>query len=322
VKRFISWFTENADVVIGLGLAVFASILGILGAVPGDVIANVTVLTLATLAFVMLRDRHRQETASREIGRSVTRAKAELLKQFASSQKASAVRILDGAEITHALDESRADTEQLIFKGATGTFTRAVALPECLKLASRDHRTLRARLEIFDPGNEQLLESYVELYQSFAGGPDDPQAQWSVDGTRREILATILAACWQREQHRLHLDIEVFLSSSLTTFRWDLTSKSLIITQRGPRFPALFFSHDDAYYWFWSTELHANTQAAKRLPLHRLDGERSCRLGPCPESSTVRALFDLLDISLPAAYNDTDVDELIQEAIHGRNPYP
>jgi hypothetical protein len=318
LKKVISWLADNADAVIGLGLAVFASVLGLLGVVPGYLVSNVTVLTMATLAFVMLRDRHRSETSVRQIQRSFASANTDLLGYLAAFRAGSELKILVGPEITEALNASRENTKQLVFKGATGTFVRAVALPEWLKAASKKHRILQARIEIFDPGNTQLLESYVELYKSFADGPDDPQSLWSVDGTRREILATVLAACVQKERHRRHLNIEVYLSSSLTTFRWDLTSTSLIITQRGPRFPALFFGHDDPYYGYWETELHASTQAAKRLPL---ENASSLRLGERPEAGVVRDLFDCLGVPLPDTYGDAAVNELIQMALHERNPY-
>lgn len=326
MKRAISWLADNADAVIGLGLAFVASIVGLFGKVPQDVVANVTVLTLATLAFVMLRDRHRAETSAMEIERSVTHASGEMLRQFAEFRERPTVRILRGREIGRELAESRKDTELFVFKGPTGTYTRVVALPDCLEMASRAQRILRARVEIFDPGNIQLLEAYVEMYKSFADGFKDPlqshdplQSSWDIDDKRREILATILAMCWQYEQHRRRLDIEVYLSSSLTTFRWDLTSSSVIMTQRDPDAPAMLFSRDDAYYRFWETELHASTQMAKRLPLERAS---SVRLGENPEPGAVREVFELLGVSLPGSYSDVDVNEVIQKALHGSNPYP
>lgn len=311
------WLGNNADAVIGLTLAVFASVLGLLGTVPAYLVANVTVLTLATLAFVLLRDRHRQDAATATMQRAVTRASADLLEHLSSFRAGSSVRILVGPEADEALEASRKDTKQLFFKGATGTFTRAVALPDWLKAASKKHMILRARIEIFDPGDDRLLESYVELYRSFADGPDDPMRDWSVDGTRKEILATILSACWQLEQHRQHLNIEVYLSSSLTTFRWDMTSSCLIITQRGPTFPAMYFAHDDPYYGYWETELHASTQVAKCLPL---ENAKSIRLGDQPKPGPVRELFDLLGVPIDN-FSDGDVNELIKMALHERNPY-
>lgn len=311
MKRSFLWLADNADAVIGLGLAVFASILGILGTVSPPVIANVTVLTLATVAFVLLRDRQRQGTAARRIEDTVTGATTGLVSHLKT------VKILQGDEITHALATGRSETEKLVFKGATGTFTRAVALPECLEAASDRRKTLKACIEIFDPANERLLEGYVGLYQSFSTGPGDPVNGWSVDGTRREILATILAACWQKERHR-NLDIEVYLSPALTTFRWDLTSASLVITQRGPKFPAIFFARDDPYYDYWNTELHASTQAAKRLPLDKV---RPVRLGAHPDTDTVRKLFALLEVPIPKTFSDAHMEDVVKMALNESNPY-
>lgn len=319
MKRAIMWLADNADVIIGLGLAVFASILGIAGVVPPYVVANVTVLTLATLAFVMLRDRGRQEKAARQVEGSVTTANAQILSLFAKFTESRPIKILNGPEISRALIVARTGTDQLVFKGATGTFTRAVSLPECLASARDSRRPLRVRIEIFDPGNTQLLESYVELYASWAEGRDDPQSQWTVDATRQEILATILAACWHKERNPWLLDIEVFLSPSLTTFRWDLTHNALIITQIGPRFPAMLIERDDVYYSCWSAELQASMEAsAKRLPLREVS---ALRLGDHPGPEAVRALFDRLNVAIPDDYRDEHLKALIQKALHEEDPY-
>lgn len=305
--------------VIGLGLAVFASILGIAGVVPGYVVANVTVLTLATLAFVMLRDRGRQEKAAKQIAGSITTANAQIIDLFGKSQENRPIKILNGPEISRALALARGGTDQLVFKGATGTFTRAVSLPECLAAARNGRTPLRVRIEIFDPCNIELLESYVKLYASWAEGPDDPQSRWTVDDTREEILATILSACWQKERHPWLLDIEVFLSPALTTFRWDLTHTTLIITQIGPRFPAMLIERDDVYYSCWSTELQASMEAsARRLPLRELSG---MKLGDRPGIDAVRKLFDRLNVPIPDTYLDEDVGALIRKALHEDDPY-
>jgi hypothetical protein len=319
VKRVITWLADNGDAVIGLGLAVFASILGVLGVVPAYVIANVTVLTLATLAFVMLRDRNRQEKAVKQIEGSVTHANAQVLDLFVRFQESPPIKILNGPEISQALALSRSGTDQFVFKGATGTFTRAVTLPECLAAATSGRTPLRVRIEIFDPGDTHLLDSYVKLYASWAEGPEDPQSGWTVDDTRAEILATILAACWHKEKHPWLLDIEVFLSSALTTFRWDLTHSALIITQIGPRFPAMLIERDDVYYSCWSAELHASMEASsKRLPLREAS---EVRLGKRPGPDAVRDLFARLNVAIPDAYSDEDVNALIQKALHEEDPY-
>jgi hypothetical protein len=318
MKRLISWLAENADIALGLGLSVFVSVLGIAGVVPNYVVGNATVLALATLAFIMLRDRQRQANAARQIENTVSQANSQLVGLFAQLHDQSTVKILAGAETTRALTASRQATDLLIFKGATGTFTRAVALPECITVARRERKPLRARIEIFDPCNIQLLHSYVELYKSFAEGQDEAQKSWTVEGTQQEILATILAACWHKERLKLLLDIEVFLSSALTTFRWDLTHNSLIITQRGPRFPAILIERDDVLYSCWSMELQASMQAARRIPLDKV---LDVPLGDNPDVSVVRKLFKGLGVPIPDGYSDENVNELIRKAVHAKNPY-
>ena len=75
------------------------------------------------------------------------------------------------------------------------------------------------------------------------------------------------------------LDVEIGLSSSVTTFRWELSSSSMIMTQRGPRFPAMMIESSHPYYDCWSAELRISYQQARPVPIQNAFDRRGRRAG-------------------------------------------
>lgn len=229
----------------------------------------------------------------------------------------SMVRVLTGAEVTAALAEARRHTDVWMFKGGTGTYIRAVTLPDCVEVARREKRTLSFRLEILDPSDEAACARYAQFRNGLLPAPDGTGEPWTVDRTRKEAFATVLAACWYRQRFPL-LDVEVRLSSVMTTFRFDLSSTCVIITQEDPRAPAMMISRGRFYYERWRTELRASLEQGRRVPTERGD---SVRLAPEPTVDEVRRLFTVLDLPLPSTFSDRLVADIVARAVQPKNPY-
>jgi hypothetical protein len=315
MRHALSWSLKNADVVIALLVAALVSVLGLADAVPSRILSSAVVLTLAALASVMLNDRVRRKAGEEQVRDEVAKANSAIAELPMKLAERTALKTLTGAEIGSALEEARQSTDRWVFKGATGTFVRLVTLPKCVEDARRNRRTLMVRLEILDPTDIQLCERYVRLYQSLADSRDAPENRWTAEETRLELFATILAACWYHVKFRL-LDVELALSSSVTTFRWELSSSSMIMTQRGPRFPALMVDSHHPYYDCWSAELRVSHQQARRVPIEK---SFDALLGPEPTVAETRDLFIKLDLKLPDEYDDRNVTEIITKALHDEN---
>ncbi|MFI9237305.1 hypothetical protein [Streptomyces sp. NPDC053079] len=315
-------------------LAGFVSVLGFLDHVDESTLGNTIALTLAVLAFSVLRDRWQEERGNAVRTEAMTEALRTLRDLPARLDRLSGidrvlvdtrttleetlgVAIVTGSGISRALEEARTHTDRWYFKGATGTYVRAVTLPECIREARPTRRKLDVRLEILDPTDMNLCEDYAQLYRTLADEADGRQSAWTGDGTRRELFATILAACWHQQRYRL-MDLSIGLSSVMTTFRWDLSSTSLVITQRGPRFPAMVVRRGRSYYDSWNTELHESLKQARRLPLERAAG---VPLSQSPTADEVRDLFRALDVRLPDEYEDHDLLDIAQKAVRESDPY-
>ncbi|WP_262380339.1 hypothetical protein [Nonomuraea sp. PA05] len=337
LKRSAPWAARNADGAIALGLAIIVGVLGIMPdeifGTQGDEIQRqlVTAATLVILALVataLLRDRARQAPVEKTITSGalaelpVRLARLEEIETLAHSTRRALdslqlVRVLGSRqEIAQSHAEARRDTTRWSFKGGTGTYLRAVTLPECVAAARKDKRHLRVSVEIIDPANAEVCETYAHYRRSLSDAPDGTGETWTTDRARKESYATILAAFWHRQRYGL-LDIEVGLSSTMTTFRWDLSSTRLIMTVEDPNM-AMTALADTFYYENCDTELRLSMEQARRVPLEMY---KKVPLGDEPTIEEVQELFERIGTPLPRSYNGRDVVDIARKALRALDPY-
>ncbi|RAY16452.1 hypothetical protein DPM19_06165 [Actinomadura craniellae] len=335
MTRFAIWLGKNADAVIALVLAVVVAVLG-LGVELGDgVVESAILLVMGLLSSALLRDRSRREPVEAEVrdvllGSSHTLAglseRLSHIERFegvvADTKRAldetTAVRIIDGAQVEPVLAAARRTTDRWVFKGGTGTYIRAKTLPECVATARRERRTLLFRLEIIDPTDTEVCDTYARHRRSVSEDPDGTGEPWTLDRTRKESYATILAACWNRQRFNM-LDIDIGLSSVMTTLRWDLSAGCVVITRDDPRGPALVVDSEKFYYGWCSAELQNSLDQARRVPIEQA---RAVELSDEPTVDEVRRLFTALGVALPGTYGDRDVVDITRRALRPRNPFP
>ncbi|HEY3686951.1 MAG TPA: hypothetical protein VGL93_28205 [Streptosporangiaceae bacterium] len=335
MNRLWSRIADHADGVLALVLALVVSILDLANdIIPANLVNNAILLCLAVLAFAVLRDRWRRESAEREVRTALEGASRSLrglperldnlvaIEELVSTTRraldaSAAVRTVAGSEVGHALEEARRSTDRWTFKGGTGTYMRAVTLPECVANAKRERRALLVRLEILDPSDPDVCERYGRFRDTVSSKPDITGEDWTTERVRKESYATVLAACWYRQQYSL-LDVDIGLSSVMTRFRWDLSDRYVVMTQEDDRGSALIFDSGKFYYDCWSTELQLSREQSRRVPIElAMDVPMSGE--PTPEE--VRRLFMVLGLPLPEGFTDTDTKSIIQKALNPKNPY-
>lgn len=293
--RLAHWFRNNADGSLALLIAVAVGGLGLMDVLGTDEIDAAILLTLALLAATLLRDRK-------------LAAKA-----FADT---AAVHLVSGPEVGQVHSEAH-DTDKWQFKGGTGTYLRAVTIKACVEQARRAKRPVEMQVEIIDPTDEQLCTDYAQYRSSLTPGPDRTGEVWTLGRTRKEAFATILAACWYRQRFTF-LRIEVGLSKVMTTFRWDLCSHWVIMTQEDPSAPALLFEKGKPHYRAYSRELVASFDQARQVDISRA---KDMYLSDEPSVEETRKLFSRLELELPISLTDRDVTDLIRRALRPKNPY-
>jgi hypothetical protein len=332
LKTNLAWFKDNAESVVALILAISMSVLGLVDLLPSDLVGKTIPLTLGVVAFAMLRERWRQESVSTLTHEAVTKVAKTLQLLHERGERTHAVltstqRVLDGlaavrfavgSEVSKVLAEARTGTDRWTFKGGTGAYMRVVTLPECLSEARRERRELQVQMEILDPTDLALCNRYAALYRTLAERDEDDAMTWTGKGTQIESYATILAACYYKQKLAHLLDIRIGLSSTVSTFRWDLSSRFLIVTQRGPRFPAMIVERGQLYYDSWNTELRTSFSECQSVPIERVLG---IPLDDEPDMEGVRELFRRLSLDLSDDYQEVDVREIIEKALRDANPF-
>lgn len=331
MARLLAWLNKYGDSALALFLAIGVGILTLADVVSSNDVNGAILLTLALVATASLRNRAREETMDNQL-HDVLRSTEQMLTKLPARldelestvqgtrralTESSFIRVLHGAEVGLALEEARRNTDRWAFKGGTGTFLRAVTIPECVEIARRKKHTLNMQLEIIDPANEKLCATYAQFRRSLSDQPDATGEIWTVDRVRKESYATVFAACWYQRRFSF-VTIEVALSLVMTTFRWDMTPHRLIITQEDPQFPAMMLEPGKYYYEIYSRELMASLRQCRQVPMSRLD---HIELSDEPSVDETRKLFTDLDLPLPPAFTDRNVAEIVSKAIQAKNPY-
>ncbi|MFC1408911.1 hypothetical protein ACEZCY_06390 [Streptacidiphilus sp. N1-12] len=180
-----------------------------------------------------------------------------------------------------------------------------------------ERRALAVWLEIIDPTDEALCEQYARYRSSLSKEPDGTGETWTSDRTRKESFATVLAACWHKQNFQL-LDIRLGLSGTMSTFRYDLSASQVIITQDDSQFPAVLISSASSLYDGYATELRMSLAQARPVPLEAVG---ALQLSPVPTELEARDLFEAIGIPLPRGYGSADVEQIVSKAVNAKNPY-
>ncbi len=308
IEAAVAWTFRHLDGVVAIAGAMVVGLMDIFSdAVSDNVTSGATLLVLAALVFGSLTERRRRVADIK----GATAGTQQALEDLAM------VRSLSGTEVRRALDEARQNTDRWVFKGGTGTYLRAVTLPECVRKAQEQRRSLTMKIDIVNPADLQACEAYARFRRTFHGGQaDTAQRQtWSAERTRKEAYATVLAACWYKQRLDV-LEIDVHLSSVVPTLRFDLTDSCLIITQDDLRRVNLVVDRGRPLYDYYLTELHQAREQALALSLHH-----AVPLSDEPTVDEARQLFESLDLALSSTVTDRDVSEIIDKALHAENPY-
>jgi hypothetical protein len=283
VRRLVGktrdWLVRNVEGFLALAIAVTFLVLGVFDVYGANstVVNSAILLTLALLAATLLRDRTTSKNALDAI---------------------SSARLVSGSEVAQALAEARRHTDRWIFKGGTGVDLRAETLPEFAKMAREEQRPLELRLEIVDPADQALCEGYAQV---LAAHEPSGSTLWTADRVRQEVYATILAAA--RENQRVkYLNVEIRLSSVVSTLRWDLSDTGVIMAE--PAGPAMVFKKDSPYYATCKRELTVSFDQARRVPL---DAAKDHPLSDPPAEEEIRELFTVLEVGLPSTHDSRTI---------------
>ncbi|WP_140413266.1 hypothetical protein [Pandoraea sp. PE-S2T-3] len=154
-----------------------------------------------------------------------------LLYFFVDPNDLAATTVLLPKDIGQALEGiAKKATDYKIFV-RTGRHFRAVILPILERQARQNRLPIRVEVVLLDFRNETVCDKYA-IYRK-ASSFD--HKSWDTRYVQQEVLATILTLIEVSRQNLGLIDIHLFLSGRLSTFRIDGSSDELLVTREDPK---------------------------------------------------------------------------------------
>ncbi|GAB1818106.1 hypothetical protein [Herbidospora sp. RD11066] len=329
--RKLPKIVNEADTVLALVIAIGVGILGLTSVASDSVIQNAILVTLGILSVSILRDRWRRGDATDETLAGLREVSAALASfrqaqttidemrttlgeaRVALNSQALVHGLTTAQQVADECTQARETSSRWIFRGGTGTYIRAVTLPGLVSVARKERRPLQVRLEILDPTNEDVCDRYASFRYSISPNPDGIGEIWTKERTQLESYATLLAACWYQLDYTL-LDIKVALTSIMGVFRYDMSDSRIVITQDDGG--AIVVPQKGFLYKSYETELANSFEQARKVDLAPA---KRVRLSVQPTPGEVINVFAAINIPLVVSHDL--VPDIIEKAIHARNPY-
>lgn len=197
------------------------------------------------------------------------------------------------------------------FDGSTGRYQRAKTLPEMGRLARADGTSRDVTIVLLDPTDEILCRRYANYRRGLLSGKGK---DWTVESVRRDLYATLLAACTYSDTEPL--TVTVGLKRTMSILRYDLSDSRLVITKEGRSDPAICCPSDSFYFDAYREDLRWALKQARPIDL-------SAVVVPTGgfDRESARAAFRTMDVYTSALDNDGMVDRVIAEGQSTEHPY-
>lgn len=243
------------------------------------------------------------------------------------------------ASITSRLIKNAEGTRTYTFLGNTASFVTAAILPILVDSARRSGHPRTVRLFLMDPTADSAIAAYVgyrdRVARALSIDADRELARWispqrEVHGERAEnIAAKVVAAVYLAAYASTHagVDATVYLRSSFTPSRVDMSDREVVLTQEARHESAVAFSSDGHFYGWFQKQADAEREQAIALELStRREALRGLSLpGPSGSREEVRSaihgVLSLFDHLQPLAAQTSVVSKAAEYIVRPRHPY-
>jgi hypothetical protein len=173
------------------------------------------------------------------------------------AKQLSRIQVLDRRlEATPAFETAFTKTDKWYFRGGMGSFFRAKTLPALQKLRP----PVTVKLVFLDLRDQQLIDRYADY--RVAQGDSDVTAQKIREG----IISSIWALVKSKPGRHAIVEAAVHFTDVYSSFRLDLATHEVFLTQDAPEAPALRFTSESSYYkgfenefrqdWIHTVQIH------------------------------------------------------------------
>ncbi|MCX2724340.1 hypothetical protein [Roseibium salinum] len=113
----------------------------------------------------------------------------------------------------------------------TGRHFRSEILPLIAKAARRERRPVNIEVILLDFRDNAICEKYANYRRSASFD----SKLWSRKYVQKEVLSTIIALIQTANENTTFINIELYLSSRLSTFRIEGSSQEILVTREDPK---------------------------------------------------------------------------------------
>jgi hypothetical protein len=150
---------------------------------------------------------------------------------FVDPTEMAAKSILLPEDIGQALRDVAANAAEYKIYVRTGRHFRAEILPLLVEQARRSRHPIKVEVILLDFRDADVCEKYA-TYRKTASFDKEV---WNTGYVQKEVMATILKLIDVSNGNRGLVDIDLFLSKRLSTFRFEGSSDEILVTREDPK---------------------------------------------------------------------------------------
>jgi hypothetical protein len=222
------------------------------------------------------------------------------------------LEIIEPNRLKELFTRARLDSNFWFFSGGTGRYTRAVTFPEMSKLSQDLNESRNFRILLLNPKDINLCAKYA-IYRNSLKSAKSKKDNWTKEYVQNEIIATICSAYIQKSINPL-LEISIYLKSTFSTMRIDLSQSNCIVTKEDKKDLALLTPNNTYLYKTYKEEIfHLSKQC---IELDMTGSIEDVKFGSITAS-------DIEEICMHFHFQEDNPDyELISEILNkNNNPY-
>lgn len=171
------------------------------------------------------------------------------------------VVVVRSQDIRELLRELVNETRHYAFWGRTGAFFRSESLRDLSQQAIGNRRQISVDVLLPDPNDPELAAGYSRILHALGE-----------DAKKPTLPAHVLATCFVcavEEANNMHLDVHVYLSKHLPTYRLDLSDKGVLLTQDDRRRAALRFESEGEFFDLWRAAIDSEKERSREVKWDR-----------------------------------------------------
>ncbi|NNH00961.1 hypothetical protein [Acinetobacter sp. ANC 5414] len=178
--------------------------------------------------------------------------------------KESELRVLNPNDLKNKFKSLINNTFYLNYAGHTARWNRSKSLDSLIQEAENEKISKEVQFLILDPSNDKVCEYYCSFGHSNRNKGNSIN---TLKDIKIELISTILICLIKNSSP--FVNIKIYLSNSVSLFRFDIIEHGCILTKPYSDEPALYFSYGSFFYKSYSDEFRIMKDQSKELKLSK-----------------------------------------------------